>query len=72
METGQVWRKQVEKRDSVNTRGNGRVILEGASQHFVWSWVPPSHLSHKLKMQEVSPEAVTEQGGDLQINPSQL
>lgn len=56
----------------MNTRGNGKVMLEGASKHFVWFWVPSSHPSHRLKMQEVSPEAVTEQGGDLQINSSQV
>lgn len=58
-ECGQVRRERVQKRDSAHTRGNGRVMPEGASKHFVWSWVPSSCPSHRLKMQEVSPEAVT-------------
>lgn len=62
----------MQERDSANTRENERVMLEGASKHFVWSQVPSSRPSHRLKMQEVSSEAATEQGGDLQINSSQL
>lgn len=47
-------------------------MLEGASKHFVWSRVASSHPGHRLKMQEVSPQAVTKQGGDLKISISQL
>lgn len=47
-------------------------MLEGASKHFVWSRVASSHPSHRLKMQEVSPQAVKKQGGDMKISISQL
>lgn len=46
----------MQKRDGVNARGDRGVMLP------VWSQVPSSCPSHWLKMQEVSPEAVTEQG----------
>lgn len=62
----------MQKRDNANTTRNGRVMLEGTSKQFVWSRVPSSSPRHRLKIQEVSPEAVSEQGGDLQINSSQL
>lgn len=62
----------MQKKDSANRKGSGRVMLDRASKHFVWSRVPSSHPSHRLNMQELSPEAVTEQGGDLQISSSQL
>lgn len=62
----------MKKKDSANTRGNRRVMLVGASKHFVWSRVASSHPSHRLKMQEVSPQAVTKQGRDLEISISQL
>lgn len=53
----------MQKRDSANTTGNRRAMLEGASKHFVWSRVASSHPSHRLKMQAVSPQAVTKTRG---------
>lgn len=48
------------------------MMLEGISQQCVWSHVPSSSPSHKLKIQEVSPEAVSERGGNLRTISSQL
>lgn len=62
----------MQKRDSASTRGNGRVMLEGASKHFVWSRVASTHPSHRIKIQEVPPQAVTKQGGDLKMSIPQL
>lgn len=39
---------------------------------FCVSRVASTHSSHRLKRQEVSPQAVTKQGGDLKISISQL
>lgn len=60
------------KRDSANTRGNRRVMLEGASKHFVWSSVASSHPSHRLKCRRYHHRLSQNKGENLKISISQL